>query len=59
MIHATGKALFVDAKGRLWITSREVDRDGTTAYALMRVSTEIIDAFHHKYEAVAAAEVQP
>lgn len=54
-----GKSLFVDAKGRLWISSRERDLDGTTAYVLHRVHTEIVDAYRHKYEAVAAAEVQP
>ena len=59
MQNPTGKALFVDSHGRLWITSRERDSDGTTAYTLLRVHTELVDAFHHKYEAVAAAEVQP
>lgn len=53
---AIGKSLFADSHGRLWIVSRERDHDGTTAYLLLRVETEFVDAFHHKYEAVAAAE---
>jgi hypothetical protein len=57
--HPTGKALFADSHGRLWLTSREIDQDGTVAYTLLRVSTELVDAFHHKYEAIAAAEEVP
>ena len=59
MNHPTGKALFADSSGRLWITSREIDRDGTVAYTLLRVETELVDAFRHKYEAVQAAEDVP
>ena len=55
MNHPTGKALFVDDHGRLWIVTRERDRDGTTAYVLLRVDTVFVDAYRHKYEAVAAA----
>lgn len=58
MNNPTGKTLFEDSKGRLWITSRERDTDGTTAYTLLRVETTLVDAFHHKYEAVTAAEAQ-
>lgn len=59
MTHPTGKQLVADSKGRLWITSREVDHDGTIAYTLLRVETELVDAFRHRYQATAAAEVQP
>lgn len=56
MKHASGKSLFVDERNRLWIVSRERDRDGETAFALLRVSTDLVDAFRFKYEAVMAAE---
>lgn len=59
MNHPTGKTLFADSKGRLWLTSREVDHDGTVIYALARVHHEFVDGFRHKYEAVQAAETQP
>ena len=59
MNHPAGKQLIADDRGRLWITSREQDRGGAVAYTLLRVETEFVDAFRHRYEATAAADVQP
>ena len=54
MSHPTGKTLIQGDDGQLYIVSRETDRDEGTAFALLRVQTELVDAFRHKYEAVRA-----
>lgn len=54
MSHPAGKTLIQGDDGQLYIVAREVDRDGKVAYVLHAARPLMVDAYRHKWQAVAA-----